>query len=272
MLTGTLCAVLVEREQEISSLDMALRAARGGGGQLVLVAGDVGIGKTRLVTELCRNAEIAGLPVLRGGCPETDLRVPYLPFVEAIRNHVRRDPRTAASGELEGLFGRPASELLDPSLRRIRIFESVLRFLEDVAGSGGAVLALEDLHWSDSGTRDLLDYVARLLPGSRLLVIGTYRADEVNRGHPLLPLARGWAQRDLARLIELRPLSPTGVATMLEAITGRREAALAARLHQRCEGNPFVLEEILKTGGGDLAGQALPSTVRDAILRRVERL
>jgi DNA-binding NarL/FixJ family response regulator len=270
-LRQTLCPILVGRDDEMSDLEDAMLAARRGEGQIVLLAGDAGIGKSRLVQELGRRAEAAGFRILSGGCSETDLQVPYLPLVEAIRNHLRQTGEVPPDPDLEPLFGRRRGDPVDPEERRVRLFEAVVRHLEAAAGQRGALLVLEDLHWSDAGTRDLLDYLSRVLAGSRLLVVGTYRADEVDRRHPLLPLLRGWVQRGSASLIELAPLTATGVAAMLAATVGSPDPAVAGRLHRRCEGNPFVLEEILKTEGAD-PGADIPRTVREAILRRVEKL
>jgi DNA-binding NarL/FixJ family response regulator/tetratricopeptide (TPR) repeat protein len=272
MLRRTLCPIIVGREDEISAFEQALRSASAGDGRVVLVAGDAGIGKTRLVSELAQRASADGLPVLRGGCSETDLQVPYLPFVEAIRNHGRRNPASPIPAGLDDPAGLAADGRMDPTQWRARFFESVVDALERLAGDRGAVLIIEDLHWADAGTRDLLDYVARSLPGSRLLVVVTYRGDEVERGHPLLPMVRGWVRTNLATMIELEPLGADDIEGMLVAMLGEHEGGLAVRLHERCEGNPFVLEEILKVGGAELAEPTLPATVRDAILRRVERL
>ena len=269
---GTLCPVLIGREPESALLAEALRAAQRSEGRVLMVAGDAGIGKTRLTGDFARVAASAGLPVLAGGCTELDGRVPYLPFVEAIRNELRQRAPAQARAELDSLFA-PPTKPADPSRRQAEIFEGVLRFLEDLAGAAGLVLILEDLHWSDSASRDLLDYLARSVARSRILVIGTYRADELDRSHPLLALIRGWLRRGSATSIELEPLSAAGVDAMLDATIGAHNVELAARLHQRSEGNPFVLEEMLKTGWSEgHADQPLPATVRDAILRRVERL
>ena len=271
MQTRALCPVLVGRDAELAALRDALRSARGGAGHAVLVAGDAGIGKTRLVDELVAPAEAAGVLVLRGGCAETDLRIPYLPFIEALRGHARRDALTQRGG-LAALFDAREGEASDPTRRRMRIFESVVRSLEDLAAPRGAILVLEDLHWCDAGSRDLLDYVARSLAGSRLLVVGTYRGDELERGHPLLPLVRDWMRRGLATLVELRALDSSAIDAMLDATIGAHDSALAPRLHRRCDGNPFVLEEILRVGGAHLDDDALPVTVLDSILRRLSDL
>ncbi len=272
MPSRTLCPVIIGREDEIAILDEALRASHRGDGRAVVFAGDASIGKTRLVDELARSAEAEGLPVLRGACAESDLQLPYLPFIHAIRTHARLNQVTEIALELPDPAGLPSAGPIDATQRRARFFEGVVGLLEGIAGDRGAVLIVEDLHWSDAGTRDLLDYVARSLPGSRLLIVVTYRADELERGHPLLPIVRGWSRSNLATTIELTPLGPDGIDAMLAATLGEHDAGLAVRLHRRCEGNPFVLEEILKAGGVELAETSLPATVRDAILRRVERL
>lgn len=268
----TLCPVLIGREHEFALFEEALRAAQGSEGHLVMVGGDAGVGKTRLVADFARKAASAGVPILVGGCAEMDLRVPYLPFVEAIRKHLRQTRGAQTREAVDAVFGATTTRDGDPAQRQLHTFEGVLRLLEDLSLESALVLILEDLHWSDAATRDLLDYLARSLPGSRLLVLGTYRLDEVERNHPLSPLIRGWLSRGLATSVELRPLSPAGVEGMLEATMGPHEPDLAARLHQRSEGNPFVLEEMLKTGSEGRIDQPLPPTVRDAILSRVERL
>lgn len=259
---------MVGRDAELRILEDALRSASRGEGRAVAVAGDAGIGKTRLVEELAGPAERAGIPVLRGGCSETDLRIPYLPFIEALRTLGRRAAATLDGG-LDVLFEPQEGDGSDPTRRRMGIFEAVVRSLEALAARRGAILIVEDLHWCDAASRDLLDYVVRSLAGSRLLVVCTYRHAELQPGHPLLPLVRDWVRRGLATQVELQPLDSEAIEAMLQVTIGPHDVGLAARLHRRCDGNPFVLEEILKVGGADLDDAALPATVLDSILRRL---
>ena len=152
----------------------------------------------------------------------------------------------------------------------------------------GLLLVLEDAHWADGSTRELLDHLARRFSGLRALVLVTYRADELERRHPLLPLLQAWRCLGVADTVTLRPLAVREVAEMIAAILDEDEVAneLGALMHARAEGNPFVLEEMLReaidrgdvfrTGAGwesrSLDELRVPDTVKDAILLRVGRL
>jgi predicted ATPase/class 3 adenylate cyclase len=292
-----LSPVLVGRERELTELEDALLAAARGEGRVVLLAGDAGMGKTRLATELGQRARGMGIAVLSGGCSEAELSLPYLPFLEALGNYVGRadlpelrEKLGPSAGELGNLFPRLERglvDLSDPTQAKLRLFEAMLHLLELVAGNKGLLLVLEDLHWADASTRELLDYVARRLLSSRVLVLGTYRRDEMHRKHPLLPTLQGWKRSGLAQTVELEPLGAEGVGQMVEAIfDDPARADTRDFLHGRSEGNPFVLEELLKealdrgdiyrTDRGwqrkELSEFRLPETVRDTILLRLERL
>jgi class 3 adenylate cyclase len=289
--------VLIGREQELTELEDALLAAIRGEGRMLLVAGEAGMGKTRLATELGERARGIGATYLTGGCSEAPLALPYLPFLEALGNYVGRADLVAlreqlgrSAPELGNLFPRlgPApSEAGDPSQAKHRFFEAILHLLEVVAGDSGLLLVVEDLHGAEASTRELLDYLARRLLTSKVLVVGTYRAEEIGRKHPLLANIQGWRRSGLAQVVELKPLDVGSVAGMAEAIfDDPARADTATFLHDRCEGNPFVLEELLKEAleRGDifrtergwerkeLADFRLPRTVRDTILLRLERL
>jgi class 3 adenylate cyclase len=289
--------VLVGRELELSELEDALLAAMRGEGRMLLLSGDAGMGKTRLATELGERARGIGATYLSGGCSEAPLALPYLPFIEALANYVvradlkwLRERLGRSAAELGNLFprlGPAASEAGDPSQAKLRFFEAILHLLEVVAGDAGLLLVVEDLHGADASTRELLDYLARRLPATRVLVLGTFRAEEIGRKHPLLPNIHGWRRSGLAQVVELKPLDTGAVAGMAEAIfDDPAQADTGSFLHERCEGNPFVLEELLKealdrgdifqTDRGwarkELTDFRLPKTVRDTILLRLERL
>ena len=295
-----LCPVLVGRESELSALEDALLAANRGEGQIVLLAGEAGLGKSRLATELQRRALRIGMTVLWGGCSEADLCLPYLPFLEAIGNYLAtsdlarvREQLGPVRRELAPLFPQlqPESathEQGDPTQAKLRLFEAIVALLRVPADRNGVLLILEDMHWSDASTRELLDYMARRLAGMRLMILGTYRSDELHRKHPLAPLIQSWRRTKAAEVIELQPLPPDDIAGMVAAIFDNNEVTPEFRdlLHARSEGNPFVLEEFLKSAldRGDIYRGAtkwerkslndmrLPQTVKDTILLRVERL
>lgn len=292
-----LCPVLVGREGELIELEDALLATARGEGRVVLLAGDAGIGKTRLATEAGERARGLGMTVLSGVCSESAMAMPYLPLVEAMGNYIARaNLRTLRSrlghsaAELGNLFPRLGPAPADggePGHARLRFFEAMLQLLEVVAGDSGLLLVIEDLHGADPSTLELIDYLARRVEGVGVLLLGTYRAEELGRKHPLVNAIQAWRRNGLAQVIELRPLDAREVGSVVEAILdepGRSD--VSALLHERSEGNPFVLEELIKealdrgdifrTDRGwerkELSDFKLPATVRDAILLRLERL
>ncbi|MDQ6876724.1 MAG: AAA family ATPase, partial [Candidatus Dormibacteraeota bacterium] len=300
MITRAVCRILVGREEELSTLEDALLAACRGEGSVVVLAGDAGMGKSRLCAELTDRAERIGAIVMQGSCSEADLALPYLPFLEAIGNRLAiggvADLRLRLGvhvRELAKVFpqlaedGPEASQTETPD-GRLRLFEAILALLGLASEERGLLLIVEDLHWADSSTRELLDYITRRLRNRRVLVLATYRRDEMHRKHPLLPTVQGWQRSRLAQLVELEPLAPEGVARMVSSIFDNTSVGAEFRdfLHTRSEGNPFVLEEMLKAAidRGDIyrdeadwqrkpiAELRIPETVRDTILMRVERL
>jgi class 3 adenylate cyclase len=293
------CPVLVGRESEVTELEDALLAANRGDGQIVLLAGEAGVGKSRLAAELERRAKKIGMTTLSGGCSEADLALPYLPFLEALGNYLTvanlEDVRLELGPlrrELAHLFPQlepdAPRDTGDPTQAKLRLFEAIIALLRIAGRQTGLLLLLEDLHWSDASTRELLDYLTRRLRGMRILVLGTYRVDEMHRKHPLAHLIQAWRRTKAANVIELRPLPPDGIAGMVRAIFDQSEVTSEFRdfLHERSEGNPFVLEELLKAAidKGDIYRTSerwerkslddlrLPQTVRDTILLRLEQL
>jgi class 3 adenylate cyclase/tetratricopeptide (TPR) repeat protein len=297
-LARVLCEELVGRQPEISLLEDALLAALRGDGGVVIVGGEAGMGKTRLVTELVARARRRGAVVVSGACSEAELSLPYLPFLEAIGNHLAtedvaalRDRLGSASDELAQLFpqmGRPGAAASDAQQAKLRLFESILLLLRDAARSRGLLLILEDLQWADPATRELLDYATRRLRSTNVLVLATYRTDEMHRKHALLPTIEGWRRSGQVQLIELKALKPADVADIVSSIFEHVGVSDEFRdfLHDRSEGNPFVVEEMLRDAfdrgdifrtdsGWDrkaLGEMRIPRTVRDTILHRLERL
>src|SRR6202162_2823205 len=297
-----LCPALVGREGELTIIEDALLDAHRGEAQGVTPAGEAGLGKTRLASELQKRSAGGGTTVMRGGCSEADLSLPYLPFLEAIGNYLS----TADLDQLRARLGTSGRELgqLFPQLRpdgassdggdpsgqgKLRLFEGMISLFRDAAAEHGLLLVLEDLHWADASTRELLDYMTRRLSHTRMLILATYRSDELDRKHPLLPLVQGWKRGNLVTLVELHPLQAAGLADMVRAIFDTEEVTDDFRdfLYKRTEGNPFVLEEMLKAAldrgdiyrsagkwerPPDLSQLKIPPTVRDTILLRVERL
>jgi ATP/maltotriose-dependent transcriptional regulator MalT len=273
---------MVGRTAELQQLEDALREAASGRPSLAFVAGDSGVGKTRLVTELVRRAEQAGAEVLSGDAVELgEGEVPYAALTSALRPLAR-----AGHPSLDALHPRDRAELarLLPGLAGAvpaddgaeapaqgRLFEALLALLDRLGAEAPVVLVLEDLHWADPSTRAFVAFLAHSLGSERVLVVATYRLDELHRRHPLRPLLAEIERDPDVHRIMLSPLSRDELARALEDILGDAPAAdLVDRLYARSEGNPLFMEELL-AAGVDGRG-ALPVTLRDALMVRIEQL
>jgi class 3 adenylate cyclase len=289
---------MIGREAELSTLEDALLSALRGDGGVVIVGGEAGMGKTRLVNSLANTARRLGAMVIAGGCSEAELSLPYLPFLEAIGNYLAtadisalRERLGSAADELAQLFpqfGRHSASLGDPAQSKMRLFESILILLGDAARKRALLLILEDLQWADPATRELLDYATRRLRSTNVLIVATYRTDEMHRKHALRPTIQGWRRSGQVEMVDLRPLNARQLADMVCGIFDEQQVSEEFRdfLFDRTEGNPFVLEEMLRDAldrgeifrtetGWDrktLAEFRIPPTVRDTILQRLERL
>jgi len=287
-------------------LELALGRAVAGDPSVILISGDAGVGKTRLVAEFAARARDSGVRVLTGACLDLDGDgIPYSPFLEALRalgEDLTPDELDQILGdighELASVapgFGRFVSDGIDrgaaPSPDRsapgpadqARLFELTLALLDRLGAERPLVLVLEDLHWSDPATRDLLAFVVRNLRRGRVLVIGTVRAEDLERGHPLLlRLAELGRNRNVER-IDLRPLGLDEQRAQVTAILGRRPPrGLVERIHARAEGNPFYAEELLAsdeettaadvTAGNATSNGDIPPSLRDILAGRVAGL
>jgi class 3 adenylate cyclase/RecA/RadA recombinase len=289
------CPVHVGRDAEFERLADALQGARETG-RFVLVAGEPGLGKTRLVREVLRAAEAAGTVRLTGQCTP-DAGVPYEPFVTALRRRVR----TMDPDVIGPLFEGPAllTAVLLPEISAhvalpsglqpmaADLFAAVWHSLRRLVPNGG-VLVLEDLHWADGETLRLLTYLARELTDLPLLVLGTYRPDELHRRHPWTIALADLTRERLVEEVRLRPLDREDVRAMLTAIFDGTPVGdeFAEAVLERTGGNPFFVEELLKVlvergdiyREGDewsrrqLADIELPATVRETLLARADEL
>ena len=249
----------VEREQ----LRGAFKLAQTGRRQLVLLAGEPGIGKTRLALEFARSAHEDGATVLFGRCDEEAL-LPYQPFVEALRFYAQacepdelRAQVTAAGAEFvrlvpevgQRLPGLPEPPPGAPETDRYRLFEAVERLLVEAARNAPLVLVLDDLHWADKPTLLLLRHIARATEPVSLLVLGTYRDTELARTHPLEEFLADLVRDHLYERIAVRGLEDDDVVSVLESAAqqdiGRRGRALAHALRETTEGNPFFMEQVM---------------------------
>src|SRR6266478_6604488 len=224
-LSRVLCPTLVGRDSELSTLEDALMSALRGDGGVVIVGGEAGMGKTRLVNTLAARARRLGCVVVAGGCSEAELSLPYLPFLEAVGNYLATTDAKAlaqrlgpAADELAQLFpqlGRPSAADSEANQAKMRLFESYLILLRDAAGQRALLLILEDLQWADPATRELLDYATRRLRSTNVLIVATYRTDEMHRKHALLPTIQGWRRNGQVDLVELEALDSSRAADMV---------------------------------------------------------
>ncbi|WP_017591031.1 helix-turn-helix transcriptional regulator [Nocardiopsis potens] len=259
-------SAFVGREAELAALRGDARRALRDGATAVLVAGEAGVGKSRLVREYA-----AGSPMLRtvaGGCPELGVDgLPFAPFATALRRLVREG--AVETGPRPGELARLLPELgpvPEPSGEgRARLFEEVLVLLEKAAGAGGLTLVLEDLHWSDASTRDLLVFLLGNLDAARVQLIATVRTDDLHRTHPLRRLLPELERLDPVTRLDLAPLSRDEVADQAAALRGGALSAGDVDLvYQRSGGNPLFVESFLDQS--DLAGAPVPAGPREMLL------
>jgi DNA-binding CsgD family transcriptional regulator/tetratricopeptide (TPR) repeat protein len=275
----------VGRADEISALESALDRAAGGTPAFAFVAGESGVGKTRLVAEFETRALALGARVLVGHCLELGGTVfPYAPVVDALRPVARElagcEPDSpvdlpaethAALAELLPELGgdRAARGSEDETIPQPRLFEALLALIERLGRVQPVALVLEDLHWADPSTRDFLTFLVRSARTEPLCLLVTYRSDELHRRHPLRPVLAELERVAGVQRIGLERFSRAEVSEQLAGILGAPAADdLVDRLYARGEGNPLYTEELLAAAGDG----ELPETLRDALLSRFERL
>jgi DNA-binding CsgD family transcriptional regulator len=273
---------LVGRASELAALDAALARAGSGEPATVLIGGEAGVGKSRLVNEFTRRSRRAGARVLAGDCLELGADgLPFAPFTSVLRELVRDLGADGVAGllpagatrELARLlpeFGEPAGSD-DAGASRARLFEQMLILLEQLADRSPLVLVVEDAHWADQSTRDLLQFLIRnqrAIDG--LLIVITYRSDDLHRTHPLRPLLAELGRLDWVRRIELGRLTRADTDQLVARITGRAPREDAARaVYRRTEGNPLFVEALIGDGEPD---SGLPESLRDLLIAGVRRL
>ena len=293
---------LVGRQAELDELTAAWDAAAScGTRRAVLVAGEPGIGKTRLAAEVARRAHAQDAIVLAGRCDE-GMRVPYQPFVEALRHFVD----SSRGCHLTDHLGRWPGELIrlvpeidnripglkppltaDAETERYRLFDAVASWLGAASARRPVLLVLDDLHWATKSTVLLLRHLLRSSQAMRLLIVATYRDDEVDQSHPLNELLASVAREpDYSRLC-LGGLDEADVKDLIAAAGGRRLGAASpswtATIHADTKGNPFFVAEVVRhllessaiergEPPDSLLDRGIPEGVRTVVARRLSRL
>ncbi|HEV3401273.1 MAG TPA: AAA family ATPase [Acidimicrobiales bacterium] len=296
--------IFVGREGEFAQLRQAWDETASAGLRVVLLAGEPGVGKTRMAAELATQVHAEGATVLAGRCDE-DMGVPFQLFVEPLRQFVDHTPDDELperlgryGGELARLVpelaqrvpGLPPPLQADPETERYRVFDAVASWLSSVSGDRPLLLVLDDLHWAAKPNLLLLRHVLRSPDIGRLFVVGTYRDTELTHTHPLVELVADLRRGSVMDRVLLDGLTEDGVAAYLREAAGREleehELAVARAIHAETQGNPFFVREVLRhlveTGAFNrqqgrwqalpVEALGIPEGVREVVGRRLSRL
>ncbi|MGP3920045.1 helix-turn-helix transcriptional regulator [Nonomuraea sp. 10N515B] len=272
--------VFVGREEELGALSDSFDEAKKGKVTAVLLGGEAGVGKTRLVQRFTERCGADGAHVLFGGCVELSTEgLAYAPFTAALRQLVREQGPAAVAGLLpEGAqrdlarllpeFGEPSGDG-ETDTGRARLFEQFLTLLERLADARPTVLVIEDIHWADRSSRDLIAFLSRNLHIPQVLIVMTYRSDDLHRQHPLRPVLAELGRVNGVHRLDLPRLSRDEVAQQMTGILGKvPEYSSVENVYERSEGIPLFVEAMLESG----EDCTFPETMQDLILNSVERL
>jgi len=294
----------VGRERELEQLKERLADAFSGLGSVVMVVGDAGIGKTRLLQEFATYARLRGAQVLWGAAYEGEAVLPYGPFAEALRDYVSRTSVetlrravTEGSSVLAPLAPELRAKLPDlpepspvpPEAETYRLFQEVTEFLKNVSTSAPLVLVLEDLQWADKGSCSLLQHLVRRLAGGRLLVVISCRETELEQGHPLREALLQVRRESGFWELPLKGLRESEVRELITVLAEHEvPQPLVLALHEETEGNPFFVQETLKhlmetevlyqeegrwtSKATTISDIGLPESVREVMERRLSGL
>lgn len=297
--------IFVGRDDDLGRLAQLWKEAAAGERRVALLAGEPGVGKTRLAAELAGRAHAEGAALLAGHCDE-DLGVPYQPFVEALRHFVDHTPadqlpsRVGRYGgdlvrlvpELAGVLPGVAPPLRsDPETERYRLFDAVAGWLVALSAEQPVLFVIDDLQWAAKPTLLLFRHVARSAEPMHLLIVGTYRDTELGHDHPLIDVLADLRRQSGIERFSLQGLDERGVVAYVERAAGRalgdEDLLLARAIHEETEGNPFFVREVLRhlveTGAVEQREEGwatrlpveelgIPEGVREVVGRRLARL
>jgi DNA-binding CsgD family transcriptional regulator/tetratricopeptide (TPR) repeat protein len=278
--------VFIGRREEMTALAALMDRALAAEAAFAVIGGEAGVGKTRLVDELTAQASGTGFLVLTGQCIELGAEgLPLAPLVDALRTLARATPPDALA-EVLGPAGPSLARLLPElvpdtvtarppgeEIQKAQLLELVLGLLGRLSARQPVMLVVEDLHWADQSTLDLTAFLARSLREVPVMLVATYRSDELHRRHPLRPLLTGWERVRSVDRIDVRRFDRGEVDAQLAAILGSKPGpGVADLIFDRSGGNAYLVEELagaLRTDG-DVTD--LPPSVRDVLLGRVDGL
>ena len=274
-----LCPVVIGRDREAAALDGHLTETIAGHGRTILVSGEAGLGKSALMRRFQERATEQGARLLIGECTEIEARRPFGPFIDALTaGHLPLPPAL----EQGGPGALPVAEV-----ERYRVHVAFAEQIAEAARERPLVVVIEDLHWGDEATFELVPYLARKLKDEPVLLVATYRSDELHRLHPLNHVLAELSRGRLAEDIRLKRLTLEEVGQVITRALGLKQAPTAAfrqAIFDRTEGNPFFVEEILRAlvERGELAYRdgawhrekevadlTIPASVRDAVQQRL---
>ncbi len=280
MMARAVSPVFVGRGAELEMLAEAFEQARKQAAAVVLLGGEAGVGKSRLAARFAEQAARDGAHVLVGGCVELSAEgLAYAPFTAALRQLVRETGTADVAGLLPDGSGRELARLLpefgepsgnlDTESARARLFELILTLLERLAERRPVLLLIEDIHWADRSSRDLIAFLSRNLRGAPVLMVLTYRSDELHRTHPLRPVLAELARVEGVVRIDLPRFTQHEVAAQMAGILGvTPEFAKVGRVFERSEGIPLFVEALIDCG----EDCSFPESLHDLISASVERL
>ncbi len=284
----------VGRHRELAELTTCLDDALSGLGRLVMLVGEPGIGKTRTAQELTALAEQRGVHVIWGWCYEQQGAPPFWPWVQSIRSYVQTTESEMLAREL-GTGAADIAEIipeirqklpeleppqpLEPEQARFRLFDSITTFLKNASERQPLMLVLDDLHWADTPSLLLLEFLARQIARNPILVLGCYRDVELSRRHPLSETLAHLSREPVFLRAPLRGLNLEDTGSFIQAATSVQPSpALVETVYSHTEGNPFFMEEVIRLlSDRELASQQIgdsmriPEGVREVIGRRLNR-
>ncbi len=290
--------VFVGRQREMEQLKTALKEALAGRGRMLMLAGHPGIGKTRTAQELAAAAEEHGARTFWGWCYEGEGAPPYWPWVQIIRSYVNQtDPEQlltemgSGASPISGIVPEVRAVVpdlepvpsLEPEQARFLLFDSVSNFLKSVSDSRPLLLVIDDLHWADRSSLLLLEFLARQLGESQILLVGTYRDMELSRKHPLSETLAQLTRESTFQQVLLRGLSYEDTGRFIETIADVRPSpSVTETIFTHAEGNPFFMREVARflADSGNLRADEIggpqdvrvPAGVREVIGQRLNRL